>query len=105
MSLPFSCIILWPHCWTACRERAISSVAEHLHIFWLGYHNVTEILLIIFGESHISSVFRGDLNFEQYRELFHAAHEILFAIIDQLHMRHTTVCQNVKISKQLQKNG
>jgi len=43
-------------------------------------------------------VFRGDLNVEQNRELFHAAHESLFAMIDQLHMRHTTLCQNVKIS-------
>jgi len=29
-------------------------------------------------------VFRGDLNVEQGREVFHAAHENLFAMIDQL---------------------
>jgi len=27
-------------------------------------------------------VFRGDLNVEQEREIFHAAHESLFAMID-----------------------
>jgi len=42
-------------------------------------------------------VFRGDLNVEQAREVFHAANEILFAMIDQLQILHTTVCQNVKI--------
>jgi len=43
-------------------------------------------------------VFRGDLNVEQAREVCHAAHESLLAMIDQVEMPHTTVCQNVKIS-------
>jgi hypothetical protein len=43
-------------------------------------------------------MFRGDMNVEQAKEVFNPAHEILFAMIDQLQMPHTTVCQNVKIS-------
>jgi len=43
-------------------------------------------------------VFRGDLNVAEAREVFHAAHESLFAMSDQLQMPHTTVYQNVKIS-------
>jgi hypothetical protein len=38
------------------------------------------------------------MNDEQAREVFHAAHEILFAVIEQQQMPHTTVCQAVKVS-------
>jgi len=38
------------------------------------------------------------MNVEQAREVFHAAHESLFAMIEQLQMPHTTVCQAVKVS-------
>jgi hypothetical protein len=46
-----------------------------------------------FGLHCIWSVFRWDLNVEQAREVFHAACEILFAMIEKLQMPHTTVCQ------------
>jgi hypothetical protein len=38
------------------------------------------------------------MNFEEAREVFHAAHESLFVIIEQLQMPHTTVFQAVKVS-------
>jgi len=41
-------------------------------------------------------VFRRDLNVEQAREAFHATHECLLAMIEQLQMPNTTVCQPVK---------
>jgi len=37
------------------------------------------------------------MNVEQAREMFHSAHESLFAMIDRLQMPHTTVCRAVKI--------
>ena len=49
--------------------------------------------------------FKWDLNVEQAREVFHAAYEILFAMIEQLQMPHTTVCWAVKVSWQLQQAG
>jgi hypothetical protein len=36
------------------------------------------------------------MSVEQAREFFHAAYEILFALIEQLQLPHTTVCQAVK---------
>jgi hypothetical protein len=38
------------------------------------------------------------MNFEQAREVFPAAHESLFAVIEQIEMPHTTVFQIVKVS-------
>jgi hypothetical protein len=38
------------------------------------------------------------MNVEQAGEVFHAAHESLFAMIEQLQIPHTTVCQAVKVS-------
>jgi hypothetical protein len=38
------------------------------------------------------------MNVEQAKEVFHAAHESLFAMIEQLQLPHTTVCQAVKVS-------
>jgi hypothetical protein len=38
------------------------------------------------------------MNVEQAKEVFHAAHEGLFAVIQQLQLPHTTVCQAVKVS-------
>jgi len=38
------------------------------------------------------------MNVEQTRKVFHAAHESLFAMIEQLQMPHTTVCYAVKVS-------
>jgi hypothetical protein len=38
------------------------------------------------------------MNVEQARELFHAGYENLFAMIEQLQMPHTAVCQAVKLS-------
>jgi len=38
------------------------------------------------------------MNVEQAREVFHAAHESLFAMIEQLQMPHTTICRAVKVS-------
>jgi hypothetical protein len=43
-------------------------------------------------------VFRWDLNVETAKEVFHAAHDSLFAMTEQLQMAHTTVCQAVKVS-------
>ena len=40
-----------------------------------------------------------DVNVEQAREVFHVAHENLFAVIEQVKLPHTTVCQSVKISE------
>ena len=40
-------IILQPHCWTACRQRAMAAVAKHTFVSWVTsslYHNVTGIL-------------------------------------------------------------
>jgi len=45
------------------------------------------------------------MNVEQAREVFHAAHESLFAVTEQLQMPHTTVCQAVKVSLQFQLDG
>jgi hypothetical protein len=45
------------------------------------------------------------MNVEQAREVSHAAHDSLFAMIEQLQMPHTTVCQAVKVSYQLQQAG
>jgi hypothetical protein len=42
------------------------------------------------------------MNVEQAREVFHAAYDSLFAMIEQLQMAHTTVCHSVKVSQQLQ---
>jgi len=36
------------------------------------------------------------MNVEEAREVFHAAHESLFALIEQLEMPHTALCQAVK---------
>jgi len=41
---------------------------------------------------------------EQGREVSHAAHESLFAMIEQLQMPHTAICQAVKLSLQLQQD-
>jgi hypothetical protein len=41
--------------------------------------------------------FQMDLNVEQAKKVFHAAHESLFAMIEQLQLPHTTVCQAVKV--------
>jgi len=38
------------------------------------------------------------MNVEEAKEAFHAAHESLFAMIEQLLLPHTTVCQAVKVS-------
>ena len=35
---------------------------------------------------------------EQAKEVFHAAQDSLFAMIEQLQMPHTTECQAVKVS-------
>ena len=42
-------------------------------------------------------MFRGDLNVEQAREVFHGAHESLFTMIDQLHMGHICMqeCEDI----------
>jgi hypothetical protein len=45
------------------------------------------------------------MNFEQAREVFHADHGSLLAIIDQLQLPHTSVCLSVKLSLQLQQAG
>ena len=50
-------------------------------------------------------MFRWDLSVEQAREVFHAAHESQFAMIEQLQMPHTTICRAVKVSYQLQQAG
>jgi len=50
-------------------------------------------------------VFVLDMNVEQAREIFPAAHENLFAMTEQLKLPHTTVCQAVKIPQQLQQAG
>jgi hypothetical protein len=44
----------------------------------------------------LGSMFRWDMNVEKAREVFHAAHESLFAMIEQLQLPHTTVCRAVK---------
>ena len=38
------------------------------------------------------------MNVKQAREVYHAAHERLFAMIEQLQIPHTAVCQAVKVS-------
>jgi len=38
------------------------------------------------------------MSVEQAMEVFHAACEILSALIEQLQLPHTTVCQAVKVS-------
>jgi len=43
------------------------------------------------------------MNVEQAREVFHAAHESLLAIIEQLQMPQVPVCQAVKIQGCIQK--
>jgi len=74
------CIILWWHCWTTCRQRAIRLLLNtDTFAGWVTgslYHNVTGI----FGKSQLWSVFRWDLNAEQAREVFHAAYENLLAM-------------------------
>ena len=45
------------------------------------------------------------MNFEQAREVFHADHGSLLAMIDQLQMPHTAVCLAVKLSYQLHQAG
>ena len=40
------------------------------------------------------------MNVEQAREVSRAAHESLFAMIEQLQMPHTAVCQALKVSEQ-----
>jgi len=45
------------------------------------------------------------MNVEKAREAFHAAHESPFAVIEQLQMAHTIVCQTVKVPYQLQQAG
>jgi hypothetical protein len=42
------------------------------------------------------------MNYEQAMEVFHAAPESLFVMIEQLKMPHTTVCQVASVSLQLQ---
>jgi len=81
------CIIVRPHCWIACAHWAISPAGKLLHIVWLGL-----------WQSQVWSVFRWDLNVEQAKEVFNAAHDSLFAMIEQVEMPHTTVCQAVKVS-------
>jgi len=41
---------------------------------------------------------RWDPNVDQAKEAFHAVHDSLFAMIEQLQMPHATVCQAVKVS-------
>jgi hypothetical protein len=43
-------------------------------------------------------VFRRNLHVEQAMEAFHAANEILFAMIEELELQNTTVCQAVNVS-------
>jgi len=38
------------------------------------------------------------MNVEQAKEVFHGAQDSLFAMIEQLQMPHTTVCQAVEVS-------
>jgi len=45
------------------------------------------------------------MNVEKAREAFHAAHESPFAMIEQLQMAHTIVCQTVKVPYQLEQAG
>jgi len=45
------------------------------------------------------------MNVEQAREISRAAHESLFAMIEQLQMPHIAVCQAVKVSEQVQEAG
>jgi len=63
------------------------SAVKLLHIVWLGL-----------WQSLVWFVFRWILNVEQAKEVFHAAHENLFAMTEQLQMPHITVSQAVKVS-------
>jgi len=38
------------------------------------------------------------MNVEQVREVFHAVHEVLFAMTEQQQLPHTSVCQAVEVS-------
>jgi len=57
-----------------------------LHIVWLGL-----------WQSLVWSVFWWDLNVEQVKEVFHAAHENLFAMTEQLQMPHNCMsgCESI----------
>jgi hypothetical protein len=45
------------------------------------------------------------LNVEEAGEFFHAAHESLIAMMEQLQKQHTTVCQALNIYLQVQQAG
>ena len=80
----------------------MTPAAKHLHICWLGdtftvpYCNWN--IFLISDESKLWSMFWWDLEVEQAKEVFHAAHDSLFAMIEQLEMPHTSVCQAVNVS-------
>ena len=98
--------VLQPHCLTACRQTAMSAVAKHRHICWLGDQFTAHYCnwnIFLIWQITVWSVFRWNMNVEQTREVPHAAHDSMFAITEQLQLPHTAVCRAVKISYQLSK--
>ena len=84
-------------------------IAKHLHICWLSHVFSVPYckwkVFLISGEQRAWSVFGWDLNVEQAKEVFHAAHESQFALTEQLQMPHTSVCRAVILSWQLLQAG
>ena len=68
-------------------QGAVPPVSKHLHIVWPSHWFTVPYckwnVFLISGKPHAWSVFRWDLNVEQAKEVFHAAHECQFALIEQ----------------------